>query len=134
MKRLFLHPVLNLQPRNAVEVVDVTCNDDKVFFKGCSSNEHIHVANSLAVLFQKMTNLTVFLEIANIIAFKGSGYICNLIKMLLPARFICSKIQFCKRNIRYFTVMHPNVSQMFDKKLFATMDKEQIKKYIADNY
>ena len=88
MKRLIIHPILNLQPGNAVEVFNVASNNNKVFFESGSSNEHIHVANFLATLLH------------------------HILEMFFSFRLISTKIQLGKCNIRNLTLVNTNLSDM----------------------
>ena len=47
----FCHPVFNLQAWYPFKVLDVASHKDEIFFKCSSGNEHIHIANTKALLF-----------------------------------------------------------------------------------
>lgn len=112
MKRLIIHPILNLQPGNAVEVFNVASNNNKVFFESGSSNEHIHVANFLATLLQKVANSTIHLKILNWILLEKIHNFNHILEMFFSFRLISTKIQLGKCNIRNLTLVNTNLSDM----------------------
>ena len=117
--KLFLHPVFNLQPRNATEMVSITCNKNEAFLKCCGGNEHVHITNLHSFAFQQPANLSVFLETTDVIRFKQHGNLAHIVEMLLPARLKCTKIQLSKCYIRNLTIVNSNFFKMLkDKTVF----------------
>ena len=89
---LFCHPILNLQARYPFKVLDVTSYKDEFFLYCCSSNEHIHIANTKASLFEFPAYLSVFTRISNGQFLKKLGYLRNIVEVFFFARFERTKI------------------------------------------
>ena len=109
---LAFHPVFDFQPRNTAEVFDVASHQNKVFFNGCSSNEHIHVTNRFPSAFKHPTYLSVFSQSIDRVLFEKVHDFYNILKMLFPFRFECTKIQFGQCNVRNLTFINTHLSDM----------------------
>ncbi len=139
-KLLALHPILDLQARNTVEMISITCNNYEIFLKCGCGNEQIHVANFHALLFQLPSYFTIFAKTMYGVRFKERCNLAHLVEMFLFARFISTKEQFRKCNIRNLAIIRPNFSKMPDDVLiflqqcYARISIKQINSMCKHNH
>ena len=113
MKLLF-HPILNLQIRNATEMVCIACYENEFFFEGSGSNKHVHVTNFLAFTLQLPSYLAILAKGINVILLEKIHYLHNIIEMFFSSRLLCAKIQFSKSNVRNFAFVDSYLSDMLN--------------------